>query len=89
MAEENLKIRDFTVNRKINIMRVENIVKEKCPLDRPKVLSFIEYETGLVQKKANSILMILYDIGKIKIEKDIVYYIGEKKDVEPHTEKKV
>lgn len=84
MAEEKLKIRDFTVNRKMNILRIEKIIKEKCPMEHSKILSFIEYETGLVQKKANSILMILYDIGKIKIENDIIYFIGEDKDVEPH-----
>jgi hypothetical protein len=73
----------YFVNRRLlNIRRLEEIVKEKAPINADKIISLAEYETGLTYPKVKAMLKLLFDIGKVNItENDIVEWIGEKDDV--------
>lgn len=44
------------------------LCKKHCPIPIEKLLSYIELETGLSRPKANSTLMVFYDVGYIDID---------------------
>lgn len=77
MSKDDLVIKDFTRNRRLQILRIENLIKEIKEDHVEKIMSRIEYETGLTEKTVNEFLKILYDIGKIKIENKIVMWAGD------------
>ena len=61
-------------NRKLIFKMIEEILKDKLPLSRVILLNTIMYETGLGEKKSREYLNILLELGKIKIENDIVMF---------------
>lgn len=61
-------------NRKLIFKMIEEILKDKLPCGRVLILNNIMYETGLSEKKTREYLNILLELGKIKIENDIVLF---------------
>jgi hypothetical protein len=61
-------------NRKLIFKQIEEILKDKLPLSRTILLNNIIYEIGLSEKKSREYLNVLLELGKIKIENDIVMF---------------
>lgn len=61
-------------NRKLIFRQIEEILKDKLPLSRTILLNNIIYEIGLSEKKSREYLNVLLELGKIKIENDIVMF---------------
>lgn len=76
---DNFKSKDFTSQRRMNTEVVELIIKENDGVIFRKICSLIQYKTGLTEVKVKGILAVLFDIDKIRIDKEenTVHWIGE------------
>lgn len=67
--------------KKHNFLKVLGLCKRRLPLHLEKLLSWIEFETGLSRNNAKSMLMVLLDIEMIKIDEvKKMVFLGEKVD---------
>jgi hypothetical protein len=58
----------FTSQRKLMFERVKAIVIENSPSDIEKIVSIIQYKTGLSKNKAKEYVKVLYDNKEINID---------------------
>lgn len=59
---------DAAWSKKLRNEQILGLCKKLCPIPLEKLLSHIELETGLSRGKANSTLMVFYDVGYIDID---------------------
>jgi hypothetical protein len=64
MAE---RTNSFSFQKRIAFEQIEESLKEKCPIEYFKMVSILEYKTGLSKKMLEHFLVILADMGKIKV----------------------
>jgi len=57
----------FSFQKRLAFERIEETLKENCPIDYFKIISILEYKTGLSKKSIEHFLVILADMGKIKV----------------------
>lgn len=61
------KIYPSTYQKLLAFERMEEVLKETTPIEYFKAISILEYKTGLSRKVIEHFLVILSDMGKIKI----------------------
>lgn len=72
MEKATISKKSFMDVRRQRNLEILGICLRNCPLDIDKLISRIEFDTGLTGKKVRDVLKILYDIEKIIIEDNIV-----------------
>lgn len=71
--------KSFTSNRILMFARVKEICQEICPENIEKVISILQYKTGLSKDKAKEYLKVLYDNGEVKIDQtSLIVSMGDK-----------
>ena len=62
----------FKESRRLSLLRVLEIIKEKKEIDMEKLCSVIEFDMGYSYEKAKSMVKVLFDNDKITIKDNIV-----------------
>jgi hypothetical protein len=69
-ANREVKRGGWTEQRRLTILQCESIIVEAVPCTIEKILSEIEYQTGLTNNKAKEIMNIFFNRGVVKLEND-------------------